>query len=346
MKTPCVYALQQLAEHVAGHVSGDPQTEIYGIQPFESAQPGDITLASARKYRNNLENTQASAVIVGLDVVSAKKALVQVENPKVAFARLTGLFHQEDFEAQGISPLAYISDNASISEDVSIYPFASIGDEAVIEKKVTLHSGVSIGKNCTVGPGCTLYPNVTLYDRVVLGSGVIVHSGAVIGADGFGYAFDGQEQVKILQTGRVVIGDHVEIGANSCVDRATFGDTVIENGVKLDNHVHIGHNCRVGENTVFVAQVGISGSVEIGERCVFGGHAGAVDHVKIGDDVIVMMKTAITKDIPSHAVISGQPAMEHQEWMKAEAFRRRFPDIYRELEKWIGEKSKSQKDAD
>ena len=342
IKTPHVYSLQQLAEHVAGQVSGDSQTEIRGIQPFESAQPGDLTLASERKYREHLERTQASAVIVSPDVASTKKALLQVEDPKIAFARLMGLFHQKPFEARGISPLAHVSETSRISQDVSIYPFASVGDETVIQEKVALHPGVSVGNHCIIGPGCTLYPNVTLYDNVLLGSEVIVHSGAVIGADGFGYVFDGQQQVKIPQTGRVVIGDNVEIGANSCVDRATFGDTVIGKGVKLDNHVHIGHNCKVGENTVFVAQVGISGSVEIGKRCTFAGHAGSVDHVKIGDDVTVMMKTAVTKDIPSHSVVSGQPAMEHRQWMKVEALRRRFPDIYQELKEWMGKDRKSE----
>jgi len=337
-----VYSLQQLAEHVAGQVSGDCQTEIYGIQPFESAQSGDLTLASERRYRDHLETTQASAVIVSFDVVSTKKALLQVADPKIAFARLMGLFYQKAFKARGISPLAYVSETSRVSRDVSIYPFASVGDETVIQEEVTLHPGVSVGNHCVVGPGCTLYPNVTLYDHVLLGSGVIVHSGAVIGADGFGYVFDGQQQVKIPQTGRAVIGDNVEIGANSCVDRATFGDTVIGNGVKLDNHVHIGHNCQVGENTVFVAQVGISGSVEIGKRCTFAGHAGSVDHVKIGDDVTVMMKTAVTKDIPSRAVVSGQPAMDHQQWMKVEALTRRFPEIYQELKRWIRQQKKSE----
>ena len=338
---PRVYTLQQLAEHVAGQVSGDSHTEIRGIKPFDIAQPGDLTLASERKYREHLEKTQASAVIVSPEVTSAKQALLQVQDPKIAFARLMGLFHQKAFRARGISPQAQVSGTADVSQDVSIYPFVFVGDEVVIKEEVTLYPGVSVGDHCVIGPGCTLYSNATLYDHVLLGSGVIVHSGAVIGADGFGYVFDGQQQIKIPQTGRVVIGDQVEIGANSCVDRATFGDTVIENGVKLDNHVHIGHNCRVGENTVFVAQVGISGSVEIGKRCTFAGHAGSVDHVRIGDDVTVMMKTAVTKDIPSHSIVSGQPAMEHKQWMKVEALKRRFPEIYQELKEWMGKDKES-----
>ncbi|MDA2934595.1 UDP-3-O-(3-hydroxymyristoyl)glucosamine N-acyltransferase [Acidobacteria bacterium AH-259-D05] len=322
---------------------GDSQIEIHGIQPFESAGPGDLTLASEKKYQEHLEQTRASAVVVSPDVASTKKSLLQVQEPKVAFARLLGLFHQKPFAAQGISPLAHVSETSSVSRNVSIYPFVFIGDEVVIQEEVTLYPGVYVGNHCVIGSECVLHPSVTLYDDVSLGSRVILHSGVVIGADGFGYVFDGHRQVKIPQTGRVVIEDDVEIGANSCVDRATFGATVIEQSVKLDNHVHIGHNCRIGENTVIVAQVGISGSVEIGKRCIFAGHSGTVDHVKIGDEVSVMMKTAITKDIPSHSVVSGQPAMEHRQWMKIEALTRQFPEIYREWKKWL---KKGEKDND
>jgi UDP-3-O-[3-hydroxymyristoyl] glucosamine N-acyltransferase len=241
---------------------------------------------------------------------------------------------------QGISPLAHISESSRLSEDVTIFPFVFVGDEVVIEKGVTLFSGVHVGNHCVIGRGCVLHPNVTLYENVSLGERVILHSSTVIGADGFGYVFDGQTQVKIPQTGTVTIGDDVEIGANSCVDRAGFGATVLERGVKLDNHVHIGHNCRIGENTVMAGQVGLSGSVEVGKNCTFAGHSGVVDHVKIGDQVTVMMKSAVSKDIPSQSVVSGQPAMEHRQWMKIEAAGRRFPEIYREWKSWLKDNRK------
>jgi UDP-3-O-[3-hydroxymyristoyl] glucosamine N-acyltransferase len=317
-----MYTLQKLAEHVGGRVAGDSQIEIRGIQPFESAGPGDLTLAAQKKYQEHLDQTGASAVIVSPAVVSDQKPLLQVEKPKVAFARLLALFHPAPSANQGISPLADISESAQISEDVTIYPFVSVGD------------------HCVIGRGCVLHPQVTLYANVSLGERVILHSGTVIGADGFGYVFDGQTQVKIPQTGSVTIGDDVEIGANSCVDRATFGATVLERGVKLDNHVHIGHNCRIGENTVIAGQVGLSGSVEVGKNCIFAGHAGVVDHVKIGDHVTVMMKSAVSKDVPSRSVVSGQPAMDHRQWMKIEAVTRRFPEIYREWKSWLKENRK------
>ena len=317
-----MYTLQKLAEHVGGRVAGDSQIEIRGIQPFESAGPGDLTLATQKRYQENLGQTRASAVIVLPGVVSDEKPLLQVERPKVAFARLLSLFHPRPAAAQGISPLAHISESAKVSEDVTIYPFVFVGD------------------HCVIGRGSVLHPHVILYENVSLGERVILHSGTVIGADGFGYVFDGQTQVKIPQTGSVTIGDDVEIGANSCVDRATFGATVLERGVKLDNHVHIGHNCRIGENTVIAGQVGLSGSVEVGKNCIFAGHSGVVDHVKIGDQVTVMMKSAVSKDVPSRSVVSGQPAMEHRQWMKIKAVTRRFPEIYREWRSWRKENRK------
>lgn len=335
-----MYTLQKLAEHVGGRVAGDSQMEIRGIQPFESAGPGDLTLAAQKKYQEHLDQTRASAVIVSPGVESDEKPLLQVERPKVAFARLLALFHPRPAAVKGISPQAHISKSSRVFEDVTIHPFVFVGDEVVIEKEVTLFSGVHVGNHCVIGRGCVLHPNVTLYENVSLGERVILHSGTVIGADGFGYVFDGQTQVKIPQTGSVTIGDDVEIGANSCVDRAGFGATVLERGVKLDNHVHIGHNCRIGENTVIAGQVGLSGSVEVGKNCTFAGHAGVVDHVKIGDQVTVMMKSAVSKDIPSQSVVSGQPAMEHRQWMKIEAATRRLPEIYREWKSWLKDNRK------
>ena len=336
-----MYTLQQLADRVGGCISGDPQIEISGIQPFETAGPGHLTLAGEKKYRDRLEETGASAVIVSPDLVSSKKALLQVEKPKVAFAQLLALFHRKPFAAKGISRLASVGKRCRISENVTIHPFVFLGDEVVIKEGATVFPGVYVGNHCVIAEECVVHANVTLYDNVSLGSRVIIHSGTVIGADGFGYVFDGHSQVKIPQTGRVIIGDDVEIGANSCVDRATFGTTVLERGVKVDNHVHIGHNCRIGENTVIVAQVGLSGSVEVGKNCVLAGHAGAVEHVKIGDEVTVMMKSAVTKDIPSGSVISGQPAMDHRQWMKIEAVARRLPQIYGKWRKWLEEASKT-----
>ena len=328
--------LLELAEYVGGHVVGDARTEISGVQPFEDAGPDHLTLAAQHRYWSRLDETRAAAVIVPLDCEHREKPLLRVGNPKAAFARLLGFFNRRAFTAAGISRLAHVGKRCSISEKVTIHPFVFVGDGVVIEDNTELFPGVHVGNGCRIGSHCVLYPNVTLYRNISLGHGVIIHGGAVLGADGFGYVFDGRDQVKIPQTGRVVVGDDVEIGANSCVDRATFGTTVLERGVKLDNHVHIGHNCRIGENTVIVGQVGVSGSVQIGRNCVLAGHSGVSDHIRIGDGVTVMAKSEVTKDIPSGRVVSGQPAMDHRRSMKVEAATRRLPELYRQLRKVIG----------
>lgn len=315
---------------MGGRIRGDSSLEIRAVRPLEAAEPGDLTLAAGRKNLERLEACPASAFIVPLGVTSGTKTVLEVDNPKLAFAQILNYVYGKQFTAKGISPLAVVGEDCRIPPEVSLYPFACIGDRVSLGLRVTVSSGVHIGDDCVVGDDVVLHPNVVLYPGVRLGNRVVIHSGTVIGADGFGYVFDGSQHVKIPQTGTVLIEDDVEIGANSCVDRATFGATVVERGVKLDNHVHIGHNCRVGSNTIMVAQVGISGSVNVGRNCIFAGHSGVVDHVTIGDDVRVMMKAGVSKDVPPKSSVSGQPAMDHRQAMRIESITRRLPEIYEE----------------
>ena len=325
-----MYTLKEISEALDLELKGDGDTPIRDVRPFDLAGQGDLTLAGGRKYLARLSSCPASAAIVGRVEVEGDLPLLMTDNPKLAFARALQLFHGKRFEAEGISDQASIGEGCRIAEDVSIHPFVRIGDGSVIESEVTLHPGVVVGGRCTIGSGSVLYPNVTLYSGVSLGRRVILHAGTAIGADGFGYVLDGEEQVKVPQTGTVEIHDDVEIGANSCVDRATFGATILERGVKLDNHVHIAHNCRIGENTVIVGCVGVSGSVEIGRNCVLAGQSGVVDHVKIGDNVTVMVKTAVTKDVPSGMTVSGQPGRAHREELKRLVLIARLPEIFHE----------------
>jgi UDP-3-O-[3-hydroxymyristoyl] glucosamine N-acyltransferase len=325
-----VYKLEQLAQLVGGRIRGERTLEILAVRPLETAGPGDLTLAEGRKNLERLDACPASAVIVPPGISSPTKTLLEVAHPKLAFAKILEHVHRLPFEPRGISPLSVLGKDCQVPADVSIYPFACLGDRVALGLRASLFSGVHVGDDCVIGDDVVLHPNVVLYPGVRLGNRVVIHSGTVIGADGFGYVFDGSRHVKIPQTGTVIIEDDVEIGANSCVDRGTFGATVIEEGVKLDNHVHIAHNCRVGAHTVMVAQVGISGSVNIGRNCIFAGHSGVVDHVTIGDDVKVMMKTGVSKSIPPGSSVSGQPAMDHREAMRIESITRHLPEIYKE----------------
>lgn len=325
------YTLAELARLTDGELSGNPDVLIKAAAPFGSAGPGEITFADNRKLLAGLEATKAEAVIVPQGTFTSSRNSILVKNPKAAFARILQLFHRIPFRSKGISSLASIGKDCEYPEEISIGPFVSIGERVKIARHATLSPGCSVGDDSIIGEGCLLHPNVTLYPGVILGERVIIHSGTVIGADGFGYVRDGREQVKIPQTGNVIIGNDVEIGANSCVDRAAFGSTILEDQVKIDNHVHIGHNCKIGEGTVIVGSVGISGSVTIGKNCIFAGQSGASDHVTIGDNVVVLAKTAVTKDVPSGMTVSGLHGRDHRLQIKTEALINRLPDIYRDL---------------
>jgi UDP-3-O-[3-hydroxymyristoyl] glucosamine N-acyltransferase len=323
--------LGELAALVDGEVYGDPSLKLAGAGPFQSAGPDQITLAASRAYLSRLAQTQAGAIIVPAAADLAGRPQIRCSQPKVAFALILQHFHRTPFTSLGISPQARIGSDCRIPERVSIHPGVSVGSGVELGEEVTLHPGVSVGDGCTIGAGTTLHPNVSLYPGVKIGLRGIVHSGTVIGSDGFGYVFDGTRQVKIPQTGGVEIGDDVEIGANCCIDRATFGITRIEDHVKLDNLVHIAHNCRIGANTVIVGCVGISGSVEIGRNCVLAGQSGAADHVRIGDGVTVLARGAVYSDIPAGSVVSGAPARNHREELKVQAALRHLPELLTEL---------------
>ena len=324
-----MYTLARLAQLVDGELIGDPGLIIRRVRPFEEAAEGDITYAADGRYREQIAATQASAVIVRELIPAAGKSLLCVSNPKLAFARALQLLSSRPFQARGVSPRASIGEDCEIAEEVSIAEFASVGERVRIDDQVTIGAGCVIGDGCRIGSGTTLHAGVTLYPGVTLGQRVVLHSGCVVGADGFGYVGHSEGHFKIEQTGSVMIEDDVEIGANSCIDRATFGATVIGTGSKLDNLVHVGHNCLIGKHTIIVGCVGISGSVEIGDHCLIAGQAGVSHHVKIGDHVTIMQKTAVTRDVPSGSVVSGLHCRDHREQLKAEAMMRRLPEVFR-----------------
>ena len=307
---------------------------IQGARPFDTAQPDDITLAVEPRFLGKLDETRARCIVVGSELEASPpptKSLLISDQPRLAFAHIRTVLSETDFQPEGVSPLASLDSDCRVSEEVTIEAFVRIARGTTVEGEVTIHSGVVIGEDCFIGRGSTLFPNVTLYPKTRLGKHVRIHSGTVIGADGFGYIFDGQAQYKVPQSGSVELHDRVEIGANSCVDRGTFGATILEEGVKLDNHVHVGHNSKIGAHTVVVGCVGISGSVNIGERCILAGQCGVIDHINIGDDVTVMVKTAVVRDVPAGSVISGLFGRDHREQLRIEAALRRLPRMARDL---------------
>ena len=311
--------LNELAAWVQGSVIGNGEAEIHGVGPIEDAKEGEITFIANPKYLSRLGQTQASAVIVSPEVTSSEKPLLRVKNPYLAFAKILALFSQKPYQARGIDPNAWVSPTAQLGKDLTVFPFVFIGDGCRIGDRVTLHPGVSVGEGCSIGDDSILHSNVSVYPGMVIGQRVILHSGVVVGSDGFGYAKEGKKNVKIPQVGKVIIEDDVEIGSNTSIDRGALGNTVIQRGVKIDNLAQIAHNVLIGEDSIIVAQVGISGSTKIGSNVTLAGQVGVVDHVEIGDNVMVGAQAGVTHRLPPNQGYVGSPALPHREFLRVNA---------------------------
>ncbi len=324
-------SLKEIADAVDGRLNGDPDMRIEGVSPFESAGPDQITMAGTPKFLKRISDTQAGAVIVPMKCEAAEKPLVRVKNPQVAFARVVELFHPRPVPEDFISPRAHIGDHFSAGEKVTVSHGVVIGDRVSVGDRVRLHPGVVIGDGVIIGSDVEIYPNVTIRDKCCIGSRVIIHAGAVIGSDGFGFAPDGERYHKIPHTGIVRIDDDVEIGALNAIDRATFGETRIQKGVKTDNLVHIAHNVTIGENTVLVAQVGISGSTTIGRHAILAGQAGVSGHLNIGNNVTIGPQAGVAKSIPDDSIMSGSPEMPHSRWLRVQTVVPRLPEMKKQI---------------
>ncbi len=338
------FPVRKIAELVRGEVVGDGDFIIRGVAPFENAGPDDITFAASASYKKRVDETRAAAVIVSHGVCESQKILVRVENPFLALAKVSTLFHPVCRPVIGISQDAHVGKDFKYGIDVSVYPCVFIGDYVTLGDRVTLYPGVVVANGVAIGDDVVVYPNVSILERCQIGSRVVIHAGSVIGSDGFGFASDGDRYYKIPQVGTVRIDDDVEIGACNAIDRATFGRTWIKRGVKIDNLVHIAHNVVVGEDTVLVAQVGISGSVTIGNHAILAGQAGVAEHVTIGNGVTIGARAGVNKSIPDGHIVSGFPAVPHRLWLKASSIIPKLPDMkkkLRELEKRIEKMEKS-----
>ncbi|MBN2437733.1 MAG: UDP-3-O-(3-hydroxymyristoyl)glucosamine N-acyltransferase, partial [Deltaproteobacteria bacterium] len=310
-----------------GSVRGDGGTVIERIRGIDEAGPGDLTFVANPRYRKKMETTGASAILVVTGTAYAGKNLLMVEDPYVALGRLLALFHPEDEETAGISKHATVEAGADVSPEAVVYPGVYICRGACVEKHAVLYPGVFIGRDAAVGEASILYPGVTVYRRCRIGRRVILHAGVVVGSDGFGFALPGRENRKIPQIGTVQIDDDVEIGANTTIDRGTLGRTWIQRGVKIDNLVQIAHNVVIGEHSIIVAQVGISGSTQLGKGVVIGGQAGIVGHIRIGDGAMASARSGVHKDITPGQIVAGSPHMPHREWLKMEACLPKLPEM-------------------
>ena len=330
---PVKRSLESLAREVGGKVIGDGSVVISGLAGIEGAQEGDITFANNERFFPLLKETTASAAIVPQEIADLSLPLLIVKNPLLAAAKILALFTQRPYVAGGVSEMAWVSPSAKVSRDATIHPLASIGDEAEIGPRAIIHPFVSIGPQAVIGEDTIIYPNVTIYPRCILGKRVIVHAGTVIGADGFGFVKDGEANMRIPQVGIVEIEDDVEIGANCCIDRATFGKTLIKKGVKFDNLVQVGHNVQIGENSIIIAQVGISGSTKLGKNVILAGQVGVVDHVEIGDNVMVGAQSGIYTDVPANQVVVGSPPLPHRQYLRVVAVWTKLPEMKKELDR-------------
>ncbi|MBN2564838.1 MAG: UDP-3-O-(3-hydroxymyristoyl)glucosamine N-acyltransferase [Candidatus Eisenbacteria bacterium] len=308
--------LAEVARLVGGEVVGDDATLLTGVAGIREAGRGDLTFLSNPKYERFVADTSASAIIVS-STFSARQvprglALLMVDDPYEAIASAMRLFAPEgDLVAAGVHKSAVVSESVVLGDGVSIGPNVVVMDGAVIGDGAAIHAGSYVGRSCSIGRNVVLYPGVTVRYGSVIGDRVVVHPGTVIGSDGFGFAGPGHTNTKVPQIGNVVIEDDVEIGANVCIDRATLGSTRICRGSKIDNLVQIGHNVVIGEDSIVVAQVGISGSTRVGRGVVLAGQAGLVGHIEIGDGAMVGAQAGVTRSIPAGERVSGYPARKH-----------------------------------
>lgn len=311
------FTAQQIASFIGGRVEGNEQAKVHTFAKIEEGKEGAITFLSNPKYTHFIYETKASVVLINDDVELEKPVsatLIRVPNAYECVAKLMQMYAASLPKKKGIDPLAFVSKTAEIAEDVYIGPFCYVGD------------GVRIGE------GSMIYPHVTIYNGCQIGKNVTIHAGSVIGADGFGFAPNENGYDKIPQMGIVVIEDDVEIGANTCVDRSTMGQTIIHKGVKLDNLIQVAHNCEIGENTVMSAQVGMAGSTKIGAWCMVGGQAGFSGHITIADKTFIGAQSGVISNTKGNGEqLIGAPAIDPKVFFKAQAVMKRLPDMYKEL---------------
>ncbi len=329
-----------IAELIGGSVDGDPQVQVSTVSPIENGSAGSLSFLANPKYNEFLTTTEASVVIVNNDFESelaVKPTLIRVNDPYSCFAILLQKYDEMNRPKAGIHPSAVISASAQIGENAAIAAGVVIEDEVVVGDNAIIGANVVLERKVKLGNGCKLHSGSRVLHDCVLGNNCTLHAGVTIGSDGFGFAPSDTEYSKIPQVGNVILEDKVEVGANTTIDRATMGSTIIRTGVKLDNLIQIAHNVEVGEHTVIAAQTGVAGSTRIGKRCMIGGQVGIIGHLTIGDNVKIAAQSGIGSNLKDGAIVQGSPAFEVGNYRRSYVSFRRLPDTLRNIEQQLKE---------
>jgi UDP-3-O-[3-hydroxymyristoyl] glucosamine N-acyltransferase len=322
--------LSEIAARLNLKLQGD-DCEIAGINTLDAAGPDELSFLANPKYIGALRSTRAAAVIAHPDFAAQMPRALISEQPYQDFARALTLFSREQGFFSGISELAFVHPEAAIGERAAVAPFACIGPRVVVEDDARIFPFCYVGEDCRIGAGSTLYPGAVLMAGTRIGQRCIVHAGVVLGADGFGFVRTQEKIEKIPQIGVVRIGDDVEVGANTTIDRAALDKTVIGDGTKIDNLVMVGHNVRMGKNSLMVAQSGIAGSTVLGDNVTVAGQAAVAGHLRIGDNVTIGPRAGVAKDIPDNMTMGGTPAVEQGVFLRTFALMPRFPELFKRL---------------
>ena len=329
------FSAKQIAEFIHGVIVGDENATVHTFAKIEEGVPGAISFLSNPKYTHYIYETKSTIVLVNKDFEPERPVnatLIKVDNAYESVAKLPTLYEMSKPKKTGIHPLACIDPTAKIGKDVYIDAFAYVGANAVIGDGVALHPHATVCENAVIGENSILYPNVTVYHDCRVGKRCILHAGSVVGADGFGFAPSPEGYEKIPQIGIAMLEDDVEIGANTCVDRATMGATIVHKGVKLDNLIQIAHNVEVGSHTVMASQVGIAGSTKVGEWCMFGGQVGLAGHIRVGNHVNIGAQSGIPGTVKGdNLTIMGSPAIDAKQFFKSSVIYKKLPDMYQTL---------------
>ena len=328
------FSAQQIAELIQGRIEGDANATVKTFAKIEEGVPGAISFLSNKKYINHIYDTKSTIVLVDDDLVLDKPVsatLIRVKSAYEAVAKLLQMYYSMRPKKKGIDPLAFIAPTAKIGKDCYIGPFVAIGPDVTIGDGCVLHPHVTVGECASIGNNTEIYSNAVVYHHCKVGNNCILHAGSVIGADGFGFAPSAEGYDKIPQIGIVTIEDNVEIGANTCVDRATMGSTYIRKGVKLDNLVQIAHNTDIGANTVMSAQVGVAGSAKVGEWCMFGGQVGIAGHITSGNKVMLGAQSGVPGSLKDNQELIGTPPMTMTNYFRSQAIVKRLPEMYRQM---------------